>query len=119
MVIQVAQAALCVLFLNRLEYASAKAYGATEAQAGIFSAITSIVESVLVFSANSFVQNSRELALATVLIKTTSGITGALVTQLFCENEWKQAVACIAFPSFAAMLVSCIILHPPVLIPKL
>lgn len=118
MAIQVAQAALCVLFLNRLEYASAKAYGATEAQAGIFSAITSIVESVLVFSAKSFIQNSRELVLATVLVKTTSGITGVLVTQLFCESEWKQAVASIAFPSFATMLVCCIILHSPVLTPK-
>jgi hypothetical protein len=81
---------------------TAKAYGASWNQAGIF-LINRIVFFILGYWVKPYIQNTRQLALAHIALLATSGLAGVLATRLFCEKtiKWKQALA-ISVTSYVA-----------------
>lgn len=105
---------VCGICQGGVAFESAKAYGSTPSQAVIFSTINGIVESVLVFSVRSFLQNSRELALAAISIKVIAALAGMLATRVFCDRtiHWRQAVAGVAISNFTTRWLFCILQTP-------
>ncbi|HEX2579039.1 MAG TPA: hypothetical protein VHK67_01375 [Rhabdochlamydiaceae bacterium] len=110
----------CLIHQVGVGCASARAYEATLEQAVFFSAINGVVECVLGFSAIYFLRNTRELALAAILVKTIAALAGVLATRIFCYTmiQWKQAVASVTISTLATMWVISIS-GTPTPIPKL
>jgi hypothetical protein len=99
---------------------TAKAYDASWTQAMVFT-VTDLVVSIAInqLIPDSYIQNTRQLCFAYVVIETISGLTGVLMTRLFCENaiHWKQALAAHAISDTATCYV-CSIFRTPVLLKK-
>ena len=76
-------------------FVAAKAYGSCACQSFVFSSVNVTVSKILCLLVGSYLQNTRQLALADITIQVTSGLAGVLMTRLFCEKtiEWKQALA--------------------------
>lgn len=98
---------------------AAKAYGACMGQAVVFSSVNMLVSRILRLLIGSYLQNTRQLALADITIQVTSGLAGVLMTRLFCEKTigWKQALASSVI-SDAAVFNACRLWMQPIPLPS-
>jgi hypothetical protein len=93
----------------------AKGYGASWDQAYVFSTVDVLVSRILHFLVRSYyLQNTRQLFLADIAIKATSGLAGVLMTRLFCEKiiKWKQALASSVISEVAIFHARCLLMKP-------
>ncbi len=76
-------------------FVSARAYKASWQQAAVFTGVNGVVSIILRCLVASYVQNTRQFALADIAIQVTAGVAGALMTRLLCEKtiHWKPALA--------------------------
>ncbi len=89
------QAVLVGGFEAGIGVVTAKGFNASWEQAAVFTTVNKAVWFILESLVCSYIQNTRQLALATIVIQTTSGLAGILATRLFCQNaiHWKSALA--------------------------
>ena len=102
------QAVLIVGLETGVGIISASAYDATWKQAVIYSAVNAVVTIILLDLVDSYVQDTRQLALAQIAIQVTAGLAGVLMTRFLCEEtiRWKTALAC-SLCSVTALSYAC------------
>jgi hypothetical protein len=88
-------AGLIGVFENGVGYVAAKTYGASWNQAFVFSTVNMIVSRILRRLISTYLRDTRQYALADISIQAASGLTGVLMTCLFCKKMiyWKPALA--------------------------
>ena len=99
---------------------TARAYEATWEQAAVFSTISGVVTIILDCLVYSYMQNTRQLLIATLVIQASAGLAGVLATHLICEKtiRLKQAAASSIF-SFTAFALACNLCRQPIELEKL
>jgi hypothetical protein len=95
-------------------YVASTAYGASVDQAFVFSTVNVLVLSILKRLISRYLKNTRQYALADIGMQATSGLTGVLMTRLFCKKmiDWKQALAGSVISDAAVIYVIPLFVKP-------